>query len=397
MRIYVLLPRFPFPLEKGDKLRAFHQLRVLSKKHEIHLCALNEGPLSAQQIEALRPYCASMMVVPLSGFERFFNLLRGLFSSLPLQVAYFHNPRLAAMVREHIQTVKPDLVYCQLTRTAEVVRTLSGFQRVIDFQDAFAKGAERLMRHGPWLQRPIFALEFARLAKYEQLVFDDFDRHTVISAQDRDLLCILQREKVTVVPNGVDTDYFAPIDRPKDTDLIFTGNMGYAPNVRAAEVLVKEVLPIIKKSRKDTNLILAGARPSVQVKALAGQGVEVTGFVPDLREQYARARICVAPMQIGTGLQNKILESMGMGLPCITTSLANNAIGAEPGREVIIADSPQAMAQAVIDLLNDESKAQVLAEAGRTFVLKNFSWQAATAPLEQVFAEAAQQSAQSVV
>ena len=392
MRIYVLLPRFPYPLEKGDKLRAFHQIRVLSQQHEIHLCAFNEGPVETAQIEALKPYCGSIMVVPFSKIERFANLVRGVFSSLPLQVAYFHNVRLAALVREHIRTIGPDVVYCQLTRTAEVLRGLSGFPRVIDYQDAFAKGAERLMRHGPLLQRPIFAVEYTRLAKYEQLVFDEFERHTVISAQDRDLLCILQREKVAVVPNGVDTDYFAPIQQQKDTDLIFTGNMGYPPNVRAAEVLVKEVLPILRKSKKDINLILAGARPTVQVKALAGNGVEVTGFVPDLRQQYARARICLAPMQIGTGLQNKILESMSMAIPCITTTLANNAIGAAPGHQAIIADTPEAMAQAALDLLNDEPRAHAVAQAGRAFVLNRFSWQAATAPLQQLLAEAAQQS-----
>jgi len=384
LRILVLLPRFPYPLEKGDKLRAFHQLRVLAQRHEVHLCAFNEGPITEEQTKALSGICASVLCIPYNKTNLALNLADGLLHGLPLSVAYFYDRRMAEVVRELKDTIKPDVLYCQLARTAEYVRWLGPIPKVIDFQDAFAKGAERLTRSGPLLMRPVYALEHLRLSKYEQEVFGMFDGHTVISAQDRDLLRIVQKHLVEVVPNGVDMAHYSPSDRPKDVEVLFAGNMGYPPNVRAAEALANEVMPLVRAKLPDARLVLAGARPDRAVKALEGRLTEVTGFVPDLRDQYARAKVFVAPMQIGTGLQNKLLEAMSMAIPCVTTPLANNAIGAVADKEVILAERPADLAEATIKMLTDTALAQRIGTAGMEMVRANYSWEAATRPLEEL-------------
>src|SRR5690606_30283802 len=178
---------------------------------------------------------------------------------------------------------------------------------------------------------------------FRSLMFDLFDHQAIISAQDRDLLYHPLRDQVAVVPNGVDTAYFSPQDTPKAHDLLFTGNMNYPPNIDSVLFLVHQVLPLVHAHRPGTTLLIAGVDPDQRVRDLATRNpaVTVSGWVKDIRSSYASARIFVAPMQIGTGLQNKLLEAMAMGMPCVTSDLANNAVGARPGEAILIGHEPE--------------------------------------------------------
>jgi glycosyltransferase involved in cell wall biosynthesis len=282
-----------------------------------------------------------------------------------------------------VQEVKPDHVYCQLIRTAEYARKLP-YPKTLDYQDVFSKGIERRMKTSSFYLLPVLYLEHKRLLKYERRIFDCFDNKTIISKPDRDLIPHPDRGSISIVINGVDTDYFRPREVKKDIDVVFTGNMGYPPNVNAAEFLVKEIMPLVQIRYPDVTVALAGATPHPKLLALRSDRVIVTGWVDDMREYYARSKIFIAPMRIGTGLQNKLLEAMAMRLPCITSDLANQALQAEPGKQILTGSSAMELATDVICLLSDPELAGRIAEQGHRFVRGKYDWQAATAQLERI-------------
>jgi glycosyltransferase involved in cell wall biosynthesis len=230
----------------------------------------------------------------------------------------------------------------------------------------------------------LLKLEYKRLLRYENRVFNHFDNKTIISKPDRDFIPHLMRERIHIIPNGVDFSFFKPMIREKDVQLVFTGNMGYPPNVNAAEFLVREILPLVHQKKPGIKVLLAGASPDNRVLALKSDKVEVTGWVDDIRECYARAEIFIAPMQIGTGLQNKLLEAMAMKIPCITSPLANDALQALPGNEILIGQSPAEYAQHILNLLDNKDFATAIAGAGHAFVLRNYDWERATGELERI-------------
>jgi sugar transferase (PEP-CTERM/EpsH1 system associated) len=379
----VLLSRFPYPLEKGDKLRAYHQIRQLSQRHEIHLCALNDSHLKEESIKAVQPYCKSIHILNLSKFTVVWNIMVAFFNGKPLQVGYFYNKHTQRKVDKLIDEIKPDHIYCQLLRVAEYVRKKK-IRKTLDYQDVFSKGMDRRKETAPFYLKPLFEMEYKRLCKYENALFDDFDNKTIISYPDRDFIPHPDRNKIVVVTNGVDSEYFKPIASEKKYDLIFTGNMGYPPNVNAACFLVNEILPRVRKIFPHVSLVLAGASPNAQVLELRGEKIDVTGWTEDIRDYYAAAKIFIAPMKIGTGLQNKLLEAMAMKIPCITSALANNALSAKNGEEIMVGQTAQEFADLVIDLLTHPVKAAEIAQKGYTFVYANFNWESATAKLDEL-------------
>ena len=230
--------------------------------------------------------------------------------------------------------------------------------------------------------RPIYNMEYHRLKRYEATIFENFDVKSIISEPDRDLFPHERRDEILIIPNGVDHDYFKPQEREKQYDLVFTGNMSYPPNVNAVEYLANEILPIVWKTMPEVKLYIAGATPDPKVKKAASERVIVSGWLDDIREAYAQSRVFIAPMRIGTGLQNKLLEAMSMRLPAITSPLANASLGAKPDKEILVGDNAEEMAQHIITLLTDKEKAERLAQAGFDFTNRVYDWGKATAILE---------------
>ncbi len=388
MKLLVLLSRFPYPLDKGDKLRAFHQLRYLAERHEICLFALTDEDVTTEAKAAVRPLCRGGVVVHRlrrPGIGR--SMARALTTGQPLQVGYFYNPLAQRQVDGLLRDFRPDHVYCQLIRMAEYLRPHAGqVPMTLDYMDVFSAGMARRARTGPLWQRPVLALEARRLRAYEAAAFDWFDHHTIISNQDRQLIPHPSRARIKIVLNGIDTDFFQPQPTAvTEYDVLFCGNMSYHPNVDAACFLAEEIMPLVRQLRPAARLLVAGTTPAPRVLALASAHVEVSGWVPDIRAAYAAARVFVAPMRVGTGLQNKLLEAMAMQLPCVTTPLANNALGGTDGQELRVAATAPALAEAIARLLDQAPAAREMAGRGHDFVKTYYNWAAATARLEALF------------
>lgn len=384
MKILVVLSRFPYPLEKGDKLRAYHQIRCLSEKHEIYLAAVCEQSVSSSDFQQLKPYCKDILLMPQGVASRLYNLSVAFFKGLPIQCGYFYSKRNQRLLDEFVRGVAPDRIYCQLFRMAEYVKSYA-IHKTIDYQDVFSKGMLRRYEKAPCYQKPFFRMEHRRVARYETEIFDYFDGKTIITAVDRDLIPHENKGNISVIANGVDFQKFNYCGETKEYDIIFSGNMSYAPNVDAAEYLVKGIMPQLWAEFPDLRVVLCGATPADRVKALASNKVIVTGWVNSMVEWYAKSKVFVAPMRMGTGLQNKLLEAMAMQLPCVTSPLAGKPLhNAEKERAIVTSATTIGYVEAVRRLLTDDGYYHCLAENGNRFVHENYDWDTSVAQLEQI-------------
>lgn len=381
--------RFPFPLEKGDKLRLFHQLRLLSTQYDITLCSIVEQQPTAQEKSEVLKYCKNIYILKISIWRIAFHLFIAIFSGLPMQIAYFYDKKIEHNLLKIIKKEEPDVIFCQLIRCASYVQNLpSRTPKVLDYMDAFSSGLFRRAAYSKnYIIKFLLTFEAKRLARFEEKAFAWFDAHTIISTQDAEALTFASKQKIQVVPNGVVTDFFKnDAAKTPNYDLIFVGNLGYAPNIEAAKLLVKNILPIIEnRLNRKIRLLICGARPSASVLALQNERVRVLPNVSDIRTAYSAGRVFVAPLFTGSGQQNKILEAMSMELPCVTTTLVNNAIGAAVGNTILVANTDEAFANAAIFLLENEATAQEMGKAARRFVLEKYAWEYSVSILFNIF------------
>ena len=380
-RLFIISSRFPFPLEKGDKLRLFHQIKGLSNTFSIDLFALTETEVSEKDLDQLKPFCAHIHVFKLSRLTRIWHVLISFIQQKPLQTGFFFSYRAKRKINQWIETHPPDYLYCQLVRVSEYVKAFHSIPKTIDYMDVLSIGMERTGDKSSFPLRSVYRYEAKRLKMYERLVFDYFDQRTIISRQDQQLIHHPDKANIHIVANGISEDFF---DFPKQTDheLVFVGNLSYAPNMEAVRFISSDLLT----GKKNYRCLVSGASPSAVVRKLCDQNKFITlqGWVEDIRESYARGRIFIAPMMTGTGMQNKLLEAMALGIPCITTSLANNAIQAEHGKSIFVADDKTAFLEAIERLLNDHILYKEIAEAGKLFVRNKYSWLESNSKLTKI-------------
>ena len=382
MKILVVLPRFPYPLDKGDKLRAYHQIVELAKRHEVYLFALSHRKVRHDDYDHLHTCCTAVDYVQLHWWESAWGVLKAFLTGQPLQLGYWSSCGARRAYTHWERQIQPDVVYCQMVRTLPTAAG-SPYRKVLDFQDALSLNTRRRMERSHGLLKWVLRYEYKALQRTEQEALQLFDATTIISPADRDAI----HQAITLVPNGVDTDYFNQAIKQSSEEtfsIVFTGNMSYAPNVDAARWLVKEIMPLVwKQCPSGVNVLIAGADPKPAVKALAGPNVTVSGRLDDIRTAYASAKIFVAPMRIGSGMQNKLLEAMSMGLPCVTTSLAASPLGATAGEHLLVGDSAIELANQIVKL-GTEALHDTIAAAGHRFVQEHYAWPAAVAPLEKI-------------
>lgn len=371
----ILTSRFPYPLERGDKLRIYHHIRLLAEQYEIYLLSLSDKPVAEEDIAHVASFCKEVHLRYVKKWDIALSLLKGIMSSLPFQVHYFLRASHREAFTEKITAIDPAVVYCQLLRMVPYAQDLP-FPKALDYMDTFSLGMRRRVTNSPWWQRPLLRWEQSRLRAYEKTVFPWFDAHSIISTQDQQALPLQDSSGIEIIPNGVDTDFFQPAPEVQpDQEVVFVGNMGYFPNVEASKLLAFEIVPAVRK-RIPCKLLLAGARPSTEVQLLEAEPhVALTGWLDDIRDGYRRGKIFVAPLFAGSGQQNKILEAMSLGMPCIVTSIVNEAIGGEHGKHVLVANSIEEFVESTIQLLEDEQLRTSMGKAARQYVQQTYDWE----------------------
>lgn len=375
-KILFITSRFPYPLTKGDRLRAYFQLKHLAQNNEVHLVAINDTAIATADHEALASFCKSIHLFVLPLHKRIVQLLLSPFKKLPLQVAFFYDADVKKKIEKLVDELKPEHIHCHLIRTTEYVKDISTIPKSLDFMDAFGKGMEKRQRiERNFIKRIVFGYEKRMLYKYEARVFNFIDRFCIISNQDKNWINSPQASEIVLIGNGVDFDSFYPRAEEKKYDILFMGNLDYPPNSVAVFFLALEVLPLLKKANPGIKLLIAGAGASKRIKKLQSVNIDVVEHFTHISDSIACAKILVAPMKIHIGIPNKVLQAMAMKIPCIVSSLSNNAIGAENNKAVIEANTAQEFADAITSLLNNTNKAYAVAEAGYEFVKENYTWE----------------------
>jgi glycosyltransferase involved in cell wall biosynthesis len=389
VKILVALTRFPWPVEKGDKLRAFMQIRGLAERHEVHLVCLAEYLPSEDEKKMLEPYCASITVISHSAGQKIYNLLKALFNSLPFQVNYYRNSSMKEAIRNVIKEKQIDVVLVQFIRLDLNIPFGTGKPFFLDYQDCLSLGMENRLPEAGFFEKILIRKEARRLRKYESDCSKKYHGLGIISAQDAQAIKVKGKNRITVIPNGVN-EIFLESKLPageKKYDILFTGNLGYYPNIKAAEYIVKEILPELKAKGLEMRVCLAGARPSREVLSLASEKVTVTGYVDDLREYYLQSGIFVAPLFSGSGLQNKLLESMAMGIATVTTPLCNAALQAPEGKAILVCENPRDFAEKIEWLFYNKTEAERLGKCGTEFIRENYLWEKANRVLEKALTD----------
>lgn len=416
MRILVVLPRFPYPLDKGDKLRAFHQMRLMARRHEIYLFCTSHTAPKQSEMEQVMQFCKEIRVVKISKMRSYFNAAWSYMHGGSLQLGYWNSQKTREAFAEFERRVRPDALYCQMVRTMPWVADSKTY-KVLDFQDALSLNTHRrsIREFGWW--KGILEEEARRLESVEHEALEMFDRLAVISKVDRSAIVLgIQKkrrhrkkivnlsqsirarkrarrkklliakpmmDRIAIVPNGIDTEYYSreaikhivSNGSVAATDILFCGNMQYEPNVTAATFLVERIMPNVWRELPDVRVTIAGANPTRVVRRLAGKRVNVTGRVADMRPYYASARIFVAPMLSGSGLQNKLLEAMSMGVACITSPIANNSLEAKQNEEILVCKRTHETVEQIVRLLTDDNLRQSFASKGREFVKRVYNWE----------------------
>ncbi len=386
MRLLVAAPRFPWPLDKGDRLTVFNLLQHFGRRHAVALVCFLEPGQDPAWVRRLDGVVERVEVVPLRRPVAYARTALGLVSRRPLQVHYYRSGAMARRLHGVIEEFHPDLVYAHTIRMAEYLAGDRPVPGVLAMQISMALNGGRLARlASSALWRAVYHVEAGRAGRYEPRVAARFDRCLLISEADVAALGLPRPSNVLVNPHGVDFEYFrrAPGAVCETGRILFTGNMAYAPNADAVEWFVAEILPLVRRQVPGARLDVVGADPPRRVLRLAAPpAVEVTGRVPDLRPYLERAVVGIDPLRVGAGLQNKVLEGMSMGLPMVITSIANEGIGAIPGEEVLVADDPTSFAAAVVRLLEDADLRRAIGGRARRVIERRWSWAAHFADLE---------------
>jgi polysaccharide biosynthesis protein PslH len=276
-----------------------------------------------------------------------------------------------------LEKIKPDSIYCQLVRPAEYVKNYHFCNKSLDIMDALSIGMERRSKNSNFIAKILFLEEANRLKKYERQILNYFEKAFIISEQDKNYLLHPKEKEIIVLPNGVSEKFYdCKLIFDKKYDLVFTGNMSYSPNIEASNFIIKKLYPELKKIFPELKILISGSNPSSKISRNFSSNIEISGWVDDIRESYLKSHIFIAPMFSGTGMQNKILEAMSLGIPCITSSLANNAILAENKKNILIADNLEQMIDAIIQLKSNPKFYHQISEEGKEFILKNYTWNA---------------------
>lgn len=405
----VLVSHFiPYPPIGGALQRGYHLLRLIARRHDIHLIAVRhktavyDNVTVEEAAAALRPLCASLDIVDISRWTRPLALGLGAAASLAtfqaLSVRLYREPALRSTIRRVVARVRPDVLQLDTIGLAQYLDEAAGAATVIGHQNVESSMMRRraLFEPNPFT-RAYCLYEANRLAAYERAMCPRANANVMVSADDA---AQLARETgaahVAVVSNGVDVESLQPVERePGSKTLIFAGRQDQHANHDAARHFASTAWPAIRAAQPDARLLVVGANPPADVQALAnaGLGIEVTGFVPDVRPYFERAAAAVIPIRAGGGTRLKVLDALALGMPVISTTFGASGLDLEPGVDVLIADEPDDFVAQVLRLFGDPDLQARLSARARRIAEDRFSWQRIADDLSTVYLDAVRRRA----
>jgi glycosyltransferase involved in cell wall biosynthesis len=320
------------------------------------------------------------------------QLAAGLFSSLPVAIGRYRSPDLRRLLERLLASEGYASVVCDFLAATPSMPSLA---RAVLLQHNVETMIWR--RHALHATSPAarfyLRLQAERMFRYERDVCRACRRVIAVSSVDAgQMQSLFGIAEVPDIPTGVDVDYFTPPPRVEAvSDLVFLGSMDWLPNIDGVRYFCSEVLPLIRRRRARCSLTIAGRTPPAEICVLAEKDplVRVTGSVPDIRPYLWGSAVSIVPLRIGGGTRLKIYESMAAGVPVVSTSVGAEGLVFDDGANILIADEPEAFAEACLVLLEDASRRRALAAAAREMVVADFSWDRVADRLERILIEAA--------
>jgi sugar transferase (PEP-CTERM/EpsH1 system associated) len=388
LRILALVSR---PLARpliGETLRLFHVLAGLARNHRVFLLYFQRDKHARVEVAELPSDLHNVRPVPFNRKWATFKAILSMLTSRAMQVSFLSSRAMRKAVREACRTFEPEILFVHMARMAQYAKEAEDVPTVLDLVDSFSLHLGSYAGLGAMRSRFLMRLETKKMARYE---CDCATKASLsLAASERDVEAVrnspyFKGGRVEVLPNGVDTEYFAPKETEKDNSIVFVGNLAYPPNEDGILWFARKVFPKILKSSPSAKLVIVGMNPSVRVLSLARhEQIEVTGTVPDVRPYLWRAAVSVAPLRKAGGSQYKVLEAMACGRPLVITSAAAAGIDAVPGRDFEVADDPDDFAAKVSSLLESPDRRRRIAAAGRAVTEQKYTWNRIAANLEKM-------------
>ncbi len=406
MNILYVVPYVPNKI----RIRPYNLVRFLAARgNRVTLLTLWSNELEQESIRQLQGDGIRVIAYPLPVWRSLLNSMIGLFSGDPIQSFYCWQPQLARRLAElafssgeefdavHIEHLRGSRFGQYLRkRQGETSEQAGKCPPIIwDSVDCISYLFQQAAQSSQKItSRLMTRFELPRTQGYEARMAQSFDQTLVTSRLDQNAFAeLLPRDarQVTILPNGVDLDYFTPVpeeERSPDT-LVISGKMSYHANVSMVNYLMEHIMPLVWAEKPGVKLWIVGKDPPQPVRALsAHKGVTVTGYVPDLRPYLQKAAVALAPLTYGAGIQNKVLEAMACATPVVATPRAVSALAVKPGAELIVEQAPEAFARQVLKLLEDPVYARQIGAAGRRYVETSHNWSNIAGQLESIYASA---------
>src|SRR2546427_539446 len=346
VNILYLCHRIPYPPDKGDKIRSFHQIEYLSRSHRLHVGCLIDAEEDRGHVAALQPYCASLDAVWRGKAGAHLRAARALLGSGSLSVAAFHSPDLARRIERRLSEEAIDVAIVFSSQMGQYLPRGAELPTVVDFVDVDSEKWRVYADMKPWPLSWLYRIEADRLRRFETMLARTHDESVFVAEKEA---AVFQRGaeevRARVIPNGVDLDYFKRNEEmpppPDARTVVFVGMMDYFPNIDAVSYFAEDIFPLVLERSPGAVFRIVGRNPSQRVRDLGRlRNVEVVGPVADVRPYLTQAALSVAPFRVARGLQNKILESMSMQVPVVgtTTGFQGTTAGVEDG--IRVADRP---------------------------------------------------------
>jgi len=392
MRILYILPFVPWSI----RVRSYNLIPRLARRHEIDLVCLSSSPSDILKLNGMRNSCATVQCATHSKKRALFQVAKAFATPIPLRMAYASSVEMEKMVSNVIQSNPPDLIYVERWRGLQYVPCDCRIPILCDPTDNMVLYNRRLMSSGSWWERILGAEEYVKFLRYEPAVARRATLTIYCSRVDRD--CLLARHpelSCEIIPNGVDCKRFFYKNQgdAEPATIIFTGNFGYRPNVHAAVYFLEKVFPVIQRSCGEAKFLAVGNGAKTKLKKYLGApAIELIDFVPELRPYFARATVAVAPITVGVGVSNKVLEAFSVGTPVVATPFACGDLPVRDGEHLYLASNPGLFAQRVLELLYDSSLRTRMAEQGRLLIEKNYDWEVVVDKLQRLMYQLAEGS-----
>jgi len=385
VRILWLKTELLHPVDKGGKIRTYNMLKELKRAHQITYVALDEHQSPGESHELAVEYCHQLISVPhrtrpkfSAGFYR--ELATNLISPLPYFMKKYESSAMRWEIEKQVNRKQFDVLVCDFLQPSVNVPDNLSIATVL-----FQHNVEAMIwkRHYEIQQNPVkkayLLNQWRKTRIYEAAACRRFDLTVAVSAEDTETMRQeYGLEHVADVPTGVDTDYFQPQgDTQIDPyNVVFTGSMDWLPNEDAMQYFVKEIMPRVREMIPELTLTVVGRNPYQSLFDLSQSdpSVIVTGRVDDVRPYIERAAAFIVPIRIGGGTRLKIFEAMAMGKPVVSTTIGAEGLPVRDGRELLLADTPDAFAAALVRVLKDRELALRLGALASATVRERFGW-----------------------